>query len=87
MKLTPLHIKILLHAHASFGTFEPWSDAAEEYSKQLEEIGAIQLHEEHLTIYTTTPLGEAWIAMILQTPPPRTAFLDQNGKEIEITKP
>ena len=83
MTLTPFHLTLLLHTHTSPKTYDPWSRLANEYLEDLQEMGALTTDEPNLTKYKTTPLGEAWINAILNTPLPRIAFLDQNGKEIQ----
>lgn len=80
---SPFHVQLLLHSYCSPATYEPWSDVAAECLKELQDLGAIVPHEEQLTRFKTTPLGNAWVRMILNTPPPRMAFLDAQGKEIE----
>ena len=83
-RLSPLHIRLLLHSDVSPETYEPWSKTAKDYLDQLRSLGAVEPEGDNLTIYRTTPLGKAWVTAICDMPPPRMAFLDSNGKEILV---
>lgn len=80
---TPLRVAILIAFHLN-KSLPDGSDsvAGREAFKcffdngVLEDVGGI--HGTRLT-----PLGEAWVKTILNTPIPRIAYLDQHGKEIE----
>lgn len=77
---TPLRVEILIRCHAGF----PTRDSNEITSEAIEDLvkdGALE--QTSTGAYRTTPLGEAWVTAILNTPIPRVAHLDQHGKETE----
>lgn len=80
---SPLDIKLLLHCFVSAETYEPWSKSAEEGLAKLREVGAIEPVGDNFTKFRCTKLGQAWVNILCSTPPPRVAFLDAQGKEVQ----
>jgi len=83
IRFTPLHIQLLLHCYMSSETYEPWSGAILSRLHELEGAGAVLPDGESPTTFETTDLGDAWVLAICNMPPPRVAYLDAQGKEIE----
>lgn len=75
---TPYKLKILLH-HYSPARVSDYETAA----KELVASGLLQWSAADST-YRPTTLGDAAVEMLLQTPIPRTVFIDtRTGKEVE----
>lgn len=82
MILSPHDIRVLLHVHA---ISEPWPTISSAFEGGVEEFvskGAIVRDVTSGSGYRTTPLGDAWVHLICNVPPPRAVFLDSNGREI-----
>jgi len=81
--ITPFIIELLLHFHTSP---EPHphqsSPAAEEAIRYLLGNQTIHPHPNNAGVYSTTELGEAWVALLCTTPPPRLVYVDQHGNKI-----
>jgi hypothetical protein len=86
MILSPLQIKILLHHHCTPAPFEPRTQVYWDAVNQFKADGVLKGDEERDEgtdlSFCTTNLGSAWVSAICNTPMPRIAYLDQNGKEI-----
>lgn len=84
---SPLRVEILMHCHVS-GEMVPLLRTPQG-DKELEDLIRMKAIESDSVgginggLYRTTPLGNAWVKAILNTPIPRVAYLDQHGKEIE----
>lgn len=74
---SPLNIGVLLHCHVSPDQ-HPNYENVKEVLDALETVGAIAHMGEGT--YSTTPLGAAWVKALCNVPPPRQAFIDENGK-------
>jgi len=79
----PYTIELLLHFYAYPERHETYqSKLFVEVSAKLAEAKVVEW-DDSIKSYRTTPLGDAWVKLLCNTPMPRLAFLDQNGKEIE----
>lgn len=71
MKLTPLHLSLLVHYHA---LNEPVPNenapAVVEYTRQLVAENIIDHSLHSASGYRTTPKGVAWLKLLLSTPFP-----------------
>lgn len=81
MPLTPLHLKLLLHAYSRC---EPWpynGGCALEYEQHLVSLGLVQLasHTEHASYYECTAKGKAHVEQLMNLPLPRQAWIGANG--------
>jgi hypothetical protein len=80
---SPLALQLLLHCYARV---EAHPDAENPIQKKiLSDFSAhgITYRDDIHQCDRTTDLGDAWVALILQTPPPTKAFLDQHGNIIK----
>jgi hypothetical protein len=79
--LSPLHLKLLLHAYTHC---EPWphnGGCALEYEEHLATAGLVKLSDDG-KYYQCTGMGEAHIWQILNLPLPIPGWMDANGKTI-----
>lgn len=83
-RTTPAELEFLMHCYTS-GEPWPFANSAMGQAIILDFIdrGIVQYRNNSRGI-GVSPLGEAWVALLLCTPPPRVAYLDQSGKEIEV---
>jgi len=81
--MTPNDIEVLLHCYTS-PVRHPRFDAPAVRSthKDFEELGLLQRNDEDL--YIVTNLGKAYIKTLLDTPCPRTGYIDKDGNVINI---
>jgi hypothetical protein len=80
---SPLALQLLLHCYSRV---ESHPDAGTDICKRiLNEFNThgITYRDDIHQCDRTTDLGDAWVALILQTPPPTKAFLDQHGNIIK----
>lgn len=89
MQLTPLHLKLLLHACSHC---EPWphnGGCALEYEQHLVELGLIQLaaHAEHASYYECTAKGKAHVEQLMNLALPQQAWVGANGDVLLKTTP
>lgn len=79
---SPNNIDVLLHCYSQKGP-HPRLEALAVQDSIMEFIsmGVVEVlkREKEGTIYKTTPLGDAWVQALCNVPPPRMAFIDQNG--------
>lgn len=82
--LTPLELEVLLHCyyrperHPELDHSQAVSNAFYRFAAE----GIIRAHIEH-DHYVLTGKGRAWVQMILSTPQPRQAWIDQHGRVVE----
>lgn len=82
MSLTPHDIEVLLHHHCSTA---PWrSTTAPAYHGSCEMLTGAGALDYADGILRTTPLGKAWVEVLCNTPCPRAAFLDEQGREVKV---
>jgi len=86
--MTPLHIQLLLHAHAICEPIESLTDTKNEYLNDLVKSGLIKPDEEsapHPTSgWMTTERGRAHIEQILALPLPVKIWADSHGRPIKL---
>lgn len=82
LKLTPLHLKLLIHCYCNPEEFSPWSDTAQEFLNDFVVQGVARRLDGN--IFELTKLGEAWLNAIRSVPVPRIAYLDAQGREIDV---
>ncbi len=80
---SPFKINLLLHCYCSPETYEPWTKSAEEALHEFQRVGAVEPIGDSSTKFQCTKLGQAWVNILCSTPPPRVAFLDAQGKEVQ----
>ena len=81
MTNSPLAISMLMHFYSSRQPHESArSMAGEEVIGVFLNDGIIE--EYDCGLYRTTPKGEAWVTLIQRVPYPRSAWVDEFGKEI-----
>jgi hypothetical protein len=79
---TPYTINLLLHFYCRPEPHESENgELFQETADRLQEAGVVNW-DDSIKSYRTTRLGDAWVKLLCNTPMPRAAFLDQNGKEI-----
>jgi hypothetical protein len=81
-RLTPLHLKLLLHAYSHP---EPWphnGGCSDEYEQHLVTAGLVQLaaHTEHASYYECTEKGKAHVEQLCTMQFPRQAWIAANGE-------
>lgn len=82
--LSPLKVKVLLHAHCSLDPIENrHAPAVEEAIDYLVGEDAIKLTNQPGGMVTTDK-GRAWVACICNTPPPTLAWADAAGNPIRF---
>ncbi len=81
--LTPNDLEILIHCHVS-PTLHPNinAPAVRETIDRFVKDGIIESSYEG-GYYNTTEKGKAWLTIILQTPHPREAWVDNVGRVIK----
>jgi hypothetical protein len=79
--MSPNDIDILIHYHCSSKLHE-WHDmpAVQESTEMFVNDGILQWDND---TYRTTEMGRAWLKMIIKTPYPRQAWVDEEGNEIK----
>ena len=80
-RLTPLHLKLLLHAYSHP---EPWphnGGCATEYEQHLATAGLVQLHKDG-TYYECTEMGKAHVDQICALQFPTQAWVAATGELI-----
>ena len=78
---TPLRLNILLGCYLNSESIQSiGTSAGDDELANLVLLGAVEM--TGVANYRTTPLGDAWVKTILNTPIPRMCFVDQHGKEI-----
>ena len=85
MKLTPLHLKLLLHHYTHP---EPWphkGGCANEYEEQLRSEGLLQLAPPIQVDrdYLVTDKGRAHVEQLLTLPFPTQAWVNESGQVIQ----
>jgi hypothetical protein len=82
---SPSNIELLIWCHVRFEP-HPRMEApgVAETLKEFLDMGVIRTTPEP-NVFTTTPLGAAWVESLCNTPPPRLAYIDQLGKIIKST--
>lgn len=88
MKITPLHIEILLYAHTRAIPMANWNAPATlQYTEELvshQLIVVSSAYNELGLVYQTTERGQAWLEMILNTPFPVNSWVDpRTGKVLD----
>lgn len=86
--MTPCAIEVLIHCHVS-NEPHPRKDfpAVREEFENLEANGLIRMYGSHgVYAYTTTEKGAAHVAQLCATPFPTQAWLDAQGKVIELAQ-
>ncbi len=83
MKLTPLHLEILLHACCCPAPFPNQTETSGAYSIELCDQGLIELKENDITRFVCTARGTAHVKQILNLPLPQQGWMDAQGKPIE----
>jgi hypothetical protein len=82
-RLTPLHLKLLLHAYSHH---EPWphnGGCALEYEQHLVADGLVQL-AEHASYYECTDKGKAHVEQLCTLQFPRPAWIAENGDVLAV---
>lgn len=82
--ITPLQVKLLLHAYCHPEPFE--NQHAPAVNSAIQEFlsdGVIRKTGES-GIYETTDKGRAWVHCICSVPPPRLAYVDAAGTPIIV---
>jgi len=79
MKITPIHLQILLHHYTTAETWEPLSDTHTEYKEELRQHGLLSFKREELAI---TDKGRYHIEQILELPLPTQRWIDHKGMVI-----
>lgn len=69
MKLTPLHLEILIHHFVSPEPFSRNSETSRSYSDELIELGLLETGAS-TGIFCITDKGKAWLEHVLETPMP-----------------
>ncbi len=85
-QLTPLHLKLLLHA---FSHCEPWphnGGCALEYEQHLVDAGLIQraVNRGNVVYHECTDKGVAHVEQLLSLPLPTRAWVGKDGKVLRI---
>jgi len=82
---SPNNIDVLLHCHTS-STEHPRIDAlaVQEAIQMLLTLAAIERKEGN--IFSTTPLGQAWVNALCAVEVPRKAFVDKNDNIVGYDK-
>lgn len=85
--VNPATVALLIHCHCSAEPPpRPDSQTTREGIKYLMAAGAIGVcpgvKGGDVITYETTPLGSAWVALLVATPKPTVAFVDRDGKLI-----
>jgi tellurite resistance-related uncharacterized protein len=80
-RLTPLHLKLLLHAYSHC---EPWhhdGGCALEYEQHLVEPGLVQLtvNRDNVSYYECTDKGKAHIEQLMSLQFPTQAWINKDG--------
>jgi hypothetical protein len=79
---SPNNIDVLLHCHTCPRPHERFNaPAVQDAIRDLLNAGAIEPDGDER--FSTTPLGRAWVQALCSVPPPRTAFIDEQGRVIE----
>lgn len=81
-RLTPLHLKLLLHAYSHC---EPWphnhSGVAKDYEADLAKEGLVQRHEDTDSSYwECTDKGKAHVEQLMSLPFPTQAWINKDGQ-------
>ncbi len=84
MKLTPLHLKLLLHHYT---IPEPWEGQASMHEEQLRNAGLLELaHPSQIDrSYLVTDKGRAHIVQLLALPYPVQAWVGHDGEVLPLT--
>lgn len=79
---TPNNIDVLLHCHTTSYRHERYdAGAVQEALALLFRMGAIKtVPDGDSGIYTTTALGKAWVQALCNVPPPKSVFVDEQGR-------
>lgn len=84
-RLTPLHLKLLLHA---FTMAEPWphkEGCAAEYEGDLADAGLIERHEDlERSMWVCTDKGKAHVEQLLALQFPTQAWISASGEVLKI---
>ena len=91
MIMSPMMMQLLLHVHTTPEPFPyPHTKTLRNMTHQLVVAGAIEADKATndcpTSGYRTTPLGMAWIKVILRTPVPKVAYLDAKGDVVITTE-
>lgn len=79
--MTCHELSILIHHYCCPGAFSPASDLYNNICKQFLSDEMFKTSAQP-NGYEVTDKGKAWLACILETPPPTRAWLDADGKII-----
>ncbi len=79
----PAHVEFLMHCHCSPEPFERWDvPMFVSLAKNWVDLGIIARNTnlEVAPVYSTTPLGKAWVNAICNTPLPKSVYVDEMGR-------
>lgn len=82
MRITPLHLEILLHYYTSPGPFPRTIWVCAEFQDDLIKEGILDV-PIHDGVATITDKGKAWMHDILNTPFPTLAWIGRDGNVIK----
>lgn len=80
MALTPLHLEILIHYHASPHVFPRSSQCSDNYTRHLVSLGLLEnagvdVFDGCKAPFQLTEKGRAWLERVLSTPMPKQAWV------------
>lgn len=80
---TPCKIEVLLHCHCvPLPHPQSLAPAVEDALTFLQAAGAIKPVGGREDVFTTTPLGIAWVRALCNVPRPKLVYLDEMGRQV-----
>lgn len=82
--MSPSDLEVLLHYHRTSMPHPRWDAPAVigAIDGFLKDGIIVENQENRIKTYTITDKGKAWLTMILKTPMPLTAWVDENNKVV-----